>query len=178
MKKLSTKQLVLSGLFLAFVLLMPFLTAQIPSLGSRLLPMHIPVLLCGFICGWPYGLMSGLVLPVFRCMLLGMPPMFPTAVAMAFELAAYGLMTGLLYKLLPKKNVSIYASLIISMVCGRIVWGIVSFFLYGLNETAFTWEIFMAGAFLNAIPGIVIQIIIIPVAVIALSKAKLIESVS
>ena len=61
MKKLSTKQLVLSGLFLAFVLLMPFLTAQIPSLGSRLLPMHIPVLLCGFICGWPYGLMSGLV---------------------------------------------------------------------------------------------------------------------
>jgi thiamine transporter ThiT len=119
MKKLSTKQLVLSGLFLAFVLLMPFLTAQIPSLGSRLLPMHIPVLLCGFICGWPYGLMSGLVLPVFRCMLLGMPPMFPTAVAMAFELAAYGLMTGLLHKLLPKKNVSIYASLILSMVCGK-----------------------------------------------------------
>ncbi|NLP45367.1 MAG: ECF transporter S component [Peptococcaceae bacterium] len=178
MNKLSTKRLVLSGLFLALGLLIPFLTAQIPSLGSRLLPMHIPILLCGFICGWPYGLIIGLVLPVFRSMLFGMPPMFPTAVAMAFELAAYGLMTGLLYKLLPKKNVSIYASLIISMVCGRIVWGIVSFFLYGLNETAFTWEIFMAGAFLNAIPGIVIQIIIIPVAVIALSKAKLIESVS
>lgn len=140
--------------------------------------MHIPVLLCGFICGWPYGLIIGLVLPVFRSMLFGMPPMFPTAVAMAFELAAYGLMTGLLYKLLPKKNVSIYASLILSMVCGRIVWGIVSFFLYGLNETAFTWETFISGAFLNAIPGIVIQIIIIPVVVIALSKAKLIESVS
>lgn len=178
MNKLPTKRLVLSGLFLALGLLFPFLTAQIPSLGSRLLPMHIPVLLCGFICGWPYGLIIGLVLPVFRSMLFGMPPMFPTAVAMAFELAAYGLMTGLLYKLLPKKNVSIYASLILSMVCGRIVWGIVSFFLYGLNETAFTWEIFMAGAFLNAIPGIVIQIIIIPVAVIALSKAKHIESVS
>jgi hypothetical protein len=111
-------------------------------------------------------------------MLFGMPPMFPTAVAMAFELATYGLMTGLLYKLLPKKNVSIYASLILSMVCGRIVWGIVSFFLYRLNETAFTWEIFMAGAFLNAIPGIVIQIIIIPIIVVSLSRAKLIESVS
>jgi len=178
LNKLSTKRLVLSGLFLALGLLIPFLTAQIPSLGSRLLPMHIPILLCGFICGWPYGLIIGLVLPVFRSMLFGMPPMFPTAVAMAFELATYGLMTGLLYKLLPKKNVSIYASLILSMVCGRIVWGIVSFFLYRLNETAFTWEIFMAGAFLNAIPGIVIQIIIIPVAVIALSKAKHIVSVS
>ncbi|MEG6613935.1 ECF transporter S component [Pseudoclostridium thermosuccinogenes] len=178
LNKLSTKRLVLSGLFLALGLLIPFLTAQIPNLGSRLLPMHIPILLCGFICGWPYGLIIGLVLPVFRSMMFGMPPMFPTAVAMAFELAAYGLMTGLLHKLLPKNNVSIYASLILSMVCGRIVWGIVSFFLYRLNETAFTWEIFMAGAFLNAIPGIVIQIIIIPVAVIALSKAKLIESVS
>ena len=178
MKKLSTKQLVLSGLFLAFGLLMPFLTAQIPSVGSRLLPMHIPVLLCGFICGWPYGLIIGLILPFFRSMLFGMPPMFPTAIAMAFELATYGCMSGFLYKLLPKKNAFTFVSLILSMICGRVVWGCVSFFLYGLSKAAFTWEIFMAGAFLNAIPGIVIQIIIIPVAVIALSKAKLIESVS
>jgi len=156
---------------------MPFLTVQIPNIGSRLLPMHIPVLLCGFICGWPYGLIIGLVLPVFRSMLFGMPPMFPTAVAMAFELAAYGLMTGLLHKLLPKKNISIYIIDFINDLW-KIVWGCVSFFLYGLSKAAFTWEIFMAGAFLNAIPGIVIQIIIIPVAVIALSKAKLIESVS
>ncbi|WHH60072.1 ECF transporter S component [Petroclostridium sp. X23] len=178
MKKLSTKQLVLSGLLLAFGLLMPFLTAQIPSVGSRLLPMHIPVLLCGFICGWPYGLIIGFILPVFRSMLFGMPPMFPTAVAMAFELATYGCMSGLLYKLLPKNNASTFATLILSMVCGRIVWGGVSLFLYGLSKTAFTWELFMAGAFLNAIPGIVIQIIIIPIVVIALSRAKLIESVN
>lgn len=177
MKRLSTKQLVLSGLFLALGLLMPFLTAQIPSVGSRLLPMHIPVLLCGFICGWPYGLIIGFVLPVFRNMLLGMPPMFPTAVAMSFELATYGFMSGFLYKLLPKKNVFTFVSLILSMICGRIVWGGVSFFLYGLSKAAFTWELFMAGAFINAIPGIVIQIIIIPVVVIALSEAKLIESV-
>lgn len=176
MKRLSTKQLALSGLFLALGLVMPFLTAQIPSVGSRLLPMHIPVLLCGFICGWPYGLIVGLVLPVFRSMLFGMPPMFPTAVAMTFELAAYGFVSGFLYKLFPKKNVYIFASLILSMICGRIVWGGVSLFLYGLAKTAFTWEIFIAGAFLNAIPGIIIQIIIIPAIVVALSKAKLIGS--
>lgn len=177
MGKPSTKKLVLLALFLALGLVMPFLTAQVPSVGSRLLPMHIPVLLCGFICGWPYGLIVGLIVPVFRSMLFGMPPMFPTAVAMAFELAVYGCISGFLYKLFPKKNVFIFVSLILSMICGRIIWGIVSLFLYGLSGTAFTWKMFMAGAFLNAIPGIIIQIIIIPIIIIALSRAKLIEDV-
>ncbi|MDK2902991.1 MAG: hypothetical protein PWQ93_910 [Clostridiales bacterium] len=177
MKKLSTKNLVLSGFFLALGLILPFLTAQIPSIGNRLLPMHIPVFLCGFVCGWPYGLIVGFIVPVFRSMLFGMPPMFPTAVAMAFELATYGCMSGLLYKLLPQKNAYIFVSLIISMICGRIIWGIVSLFLYGLSGTAFTWELFIAGAFLNAIPGIIIQLIIIPIIIIALSRAKLIEDV-
>jgi len=176
MKKLSIKNLVLSGFFLALGLVMPFLTAQIPSIGSKLLPMHIPVLLCGFVCGWQYGLIVGFIVPLFRSILFHMPPMFPTAAAMSFELAVYGIMTGFLYGLLPKKNASIYTTLIVSMFCGRIVWGIVSFLLYGFTQTAFTWEIFMGGAFINAIPGIVIQIIIIPIIIIALKKAKLIEN--
>jgi len=95
---------------------------------------------------------------------------------MAFELATYGCISGLMHKLLPKKNGFIYVSLIISMLCGRIVWGVVSFILYGLSNTSFTWEVFMAGAFINAIPGIVIQIIVVPLIVVALSKAKVIES--
>jgi hypothetical protein len=103
-----------------------------------------------------------------------MPPVFPAAVAMSFELAAYGLVAGLFYKLLPKKNAYIFVSLITSMICGRIVWGIVSYFFYGLSLAAFTWELFAAGAFINAIPGIVIQIILIPIFFIALKKAKLI----
>ncbi|HHW01091.1 MAG TPA: ECF transporter S component [Clostridiaceae bacterium] len=177
MKRLSTKKLVLSGLFLAIGLLLPFLIGQIPSVGRRLLPMHIPVLLCGFVCGWPYGLIVGFILPVFRSVLFSMPHMFPDAIAMAFELATYGFMTGLLHKLLPKKKGFIFVSLILSMICGRIVWGCVSLILYGLGNMAFTWELFMAGAFINAIPGIVIQIIIIPVIVVALAKARLIESV-
>lgn len=175
MRKLSIKNLVLSGLFIAFGLVLPFLTAQIPSMGSKFLPMHLPVLISGFVCGWPYGFIVGLIVPVFRSVLFGMPPMFPTAVSMSFELAVYGCMTGLLYKLLPKKDISIYAALIISMLCGRIVWGIASVLLYGLNGTSFTWEIFAAGAFFNAIPGIIFQIIIIPIIVITLKRAKAME---
>ncbi len=175
MNKLSVRYLALSGLFLALGLVMPFLTAQIPEIGSRLLPMHIPVLLCGFICGWPYGLIVGLIVPVFRSVLFGMPPMFPTAAVMAFELAAYGFATGFLYRLLPRKNAFIYATLIISMILGRVIWGIASTFFYGISGSAFTWKAFMAGAFINAIPGIVIQIVLIPIIIIALRKAKIIE---
>jgi thiamine transporter ThiT len=177
MEKLSIKNLVLSGLFLALGLVMPFLTGQIPNIGSRLLPMHIPVLLCGFISGWQYGLIVGLIVPLFRSLLFGMPPMLPTAMAMAFELATYGCIAGLLYKVTAKKNTNIYLTLIISMICGRIAWGMVSLFLYGLSGTPFTWKLFITSAFLNAIPGIVIQLVIIPIIIIALERAKLIENV-
>lgn len=176
MKKSTTKKVVYAGVLIALGLLLPFLTGQIPSIGSKMLPMHIPVLLAGFICGWPYGLIIGFILPLFRSVIFGMPPMFPTAVAMAFELAAYGAVTGILYKILPKKNISVYISLIVAMICGRIVWGTVSLVLYGLSGSAFTWKIFMTGAFVNAVPGIIVQIIIIPVIVIALKKGRFIEN--
>jgi thiamine transporter ThiT len=81
-------------MFVALGLILPFFTGQIPKVGSMMLPMHIPVLLCGLICGWKYGLMAGAVLPLLRSALFGMPPLFPTAAAMAFELAAYGFLSG------------------------------------------------------------------------------------
>ena len=106
--KVNLKKLVLAGVFLALCLLLPFVTGQIPQIGAALSPMHIPVLLCGFVCGWPYGLVVGFVAPLLRFMLFGMPPIFPTGIAMAFELAAYGALTGILYRLLPKKTPYIY----------------------------------------------------------------------
>lgn len=166
----SSKNLVLGAVFMAIALLLPFLTLQIPAIGSMLLPMHIPVLLCGYFCGWQYGLTVGAVAPLLRSALLGMPPMFPIAVAMAFELAVYGLMTGLLYKRFPKKIGYVYAVLLISMVAGRVVWGAVSYVFYGFGDTAFSWEMFMGGAFLKALPGIALQLILIPILVMALEK--------
>ena len=175
MKKQSTRNLVFAALFLALGLVLPFLTAQIPQIGSMLLPMHLPVLLCGFVCGWPYGLLVGAVTPLLRSMLFSMPPLYPTAVAMAFELAAYGLLAGLFYKLLPKKPVYVYVSLILAMLGGRVVWGLVQMILMGLVAQPFTWQIFMAGAFGNALPGILVQLVLIPVIVLALRSAKLMD---
>ena len=89
-KSSHVRRLTYAALFLALALVLPFLTGQIPRIGSMLCPMHFPALLCGFVCGWPYGLAVGLIAPVLRSALFGMPPMYPTAVAMALELAAYG----------------------------------------------------------------------------------------
>lgn len=168
----SIKKLVVAALCLALCLVLPFLTGQIPQIGSMLSPMHIPVLLCGFLCGWPYGLLVGAVAPLLRSAIFTMPP-FYAALAMAFEMAAYGAATGILYKLLPKKTVNIYVSLIASMVIGRVVWGCAQLALSGVTGNAFTWQLFIAGAVTNAIPGIICHIVLIPVIVIALKKARL-----
>lgn len=177
MKKLSTRNVVFAELFIALGILLPFFTGQIPSIGKKLLPMHIPVLLSGFVCGWPYGLVVGFILPVLRSMFFGMPIMFPAAIAMAFELATYGLMSGILSNILPKKNIFIYVSLIVSMIFGRVVWGIASILLYRMAGAPFTWKIFMSGAFINAVPGIIVQLIIIPIIITSLGKARAFENV-
>lgn len=170
------RRLTYSSLFLALALVLPFLTAQIPEIGSMLCPMHIPVLLCGFICGWPWGLAIGLVAPILRSLIFGMPPLYPVALAMTFELGAYGLVSGLLYKLLPKKTINIYISLFIAMIVGRVVWGIAEVILLSLQGNAFTSKAFIAGAVTNAIPGIILQIVLVPFIVILLKKAKLVPN--
>jgi len=154
-------------------MLLPFLTGQIPQIGAALSPMHIPVLLCGFIAGPFYAAIVGFIAPLLRFMLFGMPPLMPIGIAMCFELAVYGAVSGLLYKALSKKIVFIYVSLIGAMLLGRIVWGIARWALSGVTGISFTFELFIAGAFANAIPGIILHIALIPVIVAALKKADL-----
>ena len=173
MTSIQVRKLTYAALFLALAMVLPFLTGQIPEIGKSLCPMHIPALLCGFLCGWPWGLAVGFIAPLLRSVVFGMPAMFPGAVAMAFELAVYGGMAGLLYRLLPSKPWGIYAALILSMIAGRIVWGIVRLILAGLSGTQFTWALFLAGAITTAIPGIILQLVLIPVLVMALERAGL-----
>ena len=158
----KTTKMVLAALFLALAFVLPFLTGQIPEIGAMLAPMHLPVLLCGFFCGWPWGLAVGLTAPLLRSLTLGMPPLFPTAVCMAAELAVYGAVAGLLHRLLPKKRGFVYCSLLIAMVAGRLVWGLMMFACLGLGGGSFTLAAFFAGAVTNALPGIAVQIALIP----------------
>lgn len=172
-KQKSLRRLILAALFLALAFVLPFLTGQIPQIGSALCPMHIPALLCGFFCGPWYGLAVGAAAPLLRSLIYGMPPLMPTGIAMCFELAAYGFVAGLLYKVLPKKNGYIYVSLISAMLAGRVVWGIARVVLAGLTHSEFVWSAFLAGAFVNAVPGIILHILLVPTLVMALKKYTL-----
>ena len=175
MKNSVVYKIVLTAMFFALGMVLPFLTGQISAIGSMLLPMHLPVFLCALICGWQYAVMIGFALPLIRSLLFTMPPMFPTAVAMAFELLAYGLITGLIYHLFKRKNiVTVYIALIAGMLGGRIVWGTAQYILLASSGKEFTFAAFIAGAFTNAVPGIIVQLILIPLIMFALDKAKLV----
>ena len=154
-----TRQIVLAALFLALAFVLPMVTGHVPQVGNMLCPMHFPILLCGFVLGGPWGLAVGFIAPLLRSMLFGMPPMFPIAISMAFELAAYGLVSGL----------------VIAMAAGRLVWGAVRFVLAGLTGSSFPFSAFLSGALLTAVPGIIAQLILIPLILVALQKAKLLD---
>ena len=175
-KKNNLLNLVLSAMFLALGLVLPFLTGQIKEIGNMLLPMHIPVMLCGLVCGPQYGLIIGAITPILRSSLFGMPVMFPSAIGMAFELATYGFVIGYLFSHAKWKCIkSLYRCLLTSMVCGRVVWGIVQCFLLGLGSNGFTISMFLSSSILKAIPGIILQLVLIPAVMLILGKTHLVH---
>ena len=168
MKNQMTKELVLSGVFIAMGLVLPIAFHAIGGGGPVFLPMHIPVLIAGFFLGWPFALAVGVFTPLISSLLTGMPPFFPVLPYMMLELATYGVIVSLLYRNL---KMNVYVSLIISMACGRVmagitVWALATFFMAKLPSPV----VFVQGAILKGIPGIIIQIIFIPAIVLAAKK--------
>mgnify|MGYP003289874149 CR=1 FL=1 len=166
----KVNKLVYASLFLALALALPFLTGQIPQIGAMLTPMHFPVLLCGYLCGWQWGAVVGFVAPLLRSVLFGMPVMYPMAVCMALELATYAAVSGMLYLSLPQKRCFLYLSLAVAMISGRLIWGLARFLCAGLDADAFGLSAFWAGAFGMSIPGILLQLVIVPVLVTVAEK--------
>ena len=166
MKTNSTRRIVISGMMLALGLILPYATAHgFGMQGNVLLPMHIPVLLCGFICGSMYGALCGLLLPVLNSLLTGMPAMYPMALIMTCELTAYGLVSGLLNKAFGKsgKIYMMYPTLLIAMIAGRIVYGFVAWLLLFTGAAAGKFSVI--SAVITGAPGIIIQLILIPITV-------------
>ncbi len=176
MKNEKLKIVLIASMLFCIGLVLPLLTGQIPQIGNMLLPMHIPVFLCGLICGWQYGGVVGFTLPLVRSLIFSTPVLFPTAIAMAFELATYGILSGLIYKHSRWHCIkSLYLCLGLSMVGGRIVWSIVQTVLLGFSEDSFTFALFITNGFINAIPGIILQLILIPAVMLAVKKTHFIS---
>ncbi|MBQ4422889.1 MAG: ECF transporter S component [Clostridia bacterium] len=171
----TLKNLIYAAACLALCILLPFLTGNNQQLGNILCLMHIPVLLCGFLCGPWWGLAVGAIAPLLRSVTVGMPPLFPTAVAMAFELAVYGLLTGLLHRAFPKKPIFVYVTLILAMLAGRLMSGAVQFAFLGLFKTPYSVQMFLTRSFATPWPGILLHIAIIPPILFALKEAGLFD---
>lgn len=170
--KNTVKKLTLSAMLLALCMILPAITGGVPKIGNATAPMHIPVLICGFVCGMEYGAAVGFIAPLMRSALLSAPPMYPIATAMAFELAAYGFFCGFFRKLFPKSRGCIYASLLLSMLAGRAVWGAARYIMAGLDGSEFGISLFVAGAFTEALPAMICQLLIVPPVVMAFEKSK------
>lgn len=168
------KKLVYAALCIALGIVLPIAFHSIPNAGSIFLPMHIPVLLCGLICGWEYGLICGALTPILSSLMTGMPPMAYVP-SMTIELSVYGFVAGLMINVIKTKNINlnIYISLILAMIAGRLAGGIVNALIF--KAGSYSMQIWIASSFITSFPGIIIQLILIPILVIALKKAKLVE---
>lgn len=163
---MKLKKMCLSAMFIALGIVLPFVTMNIPEIGNMLLPMHIPVLLNGFILGPVYGMIVGFVTPLLRSIMFGAPIFYPKAIVMSFELLTYGLISGVFYHIIfnrRSKLINIYISLILAMFFGRVSYGVVQSIIGLVEMSEFTFKIFITEAVINAIPGIIIQLIIIPI---------------
>lgn len=175
MDRFSTRRLVMAALCTALGVVLPTLTHSIPNAGSVLLPMHIPVLLCGLACGWPYGLACGLMAPTLSSLITGMPgPAYLPA--MVCELAAYGLISGLSARFIHtgRRTRDIYLQLVSAMLIGRMVYGAVNALIF--RAGSYSMEIFLTAAFVTALPGILIQLVVLPALILALEKARMLEA--
>lgn len=172
------KKMILASLFVALGIVLPFLTGGSQELGNMFSLMHIPILLAGFILDYKYGFIVGLLTPILRSVLIGSPPLMPIALSMMFELATYGLITGVMYKILPKKDINILFSLAIAMIIGRIVWGAAATIFYGIAGWEFTFKTFITAGFITAAPGIAIQLVLIPLLYTRLKETGLLEKIN
>lgn len=163
----KTNKLVKAGLFIAFGLIIPTIFHTVGMAGEIFLPMHLPVLLCGFLLGGRYGLIAGLITPLLSSVLTGMPPIFPVSISMALELASYGCISGWMYK---GKKINVFVSLIVAMIAGRIVSGAANYILLSMAGKKYMLAAFLTSSFVTPVWGIIIQLIAIPVIINLVNK--------
>ena len=174
---MQTKKVVFTGLFIAiaFVLAQIVKLVPMPMPGAILLPMHIPVLLAGFLLGVRYGLLAGVLSPIVSMLLTGMPMLMPIGISMIFELATYGVIAGYFYQ---HKQWNAIVTLILSMLIGRIMYGIAATILFGIANMPFGFDAFKSAALTTAFPGIIIQLIAIPAILYVVNNSRKTRNIS
>lgn len=174
MKLSNVKKLVLASVCTALCVVLPMAFHTFPGGGNVFLPMHIPVLLCGLMCTWPYGLVCGLLGPALSCLLTQMPPVAYLP-SMMVECAVYGCVAGAMMQLVHTKKVylDLYISMTTAMVAGRVVAGIAKALIFAPGTPMFAW---VTTSLVEGVPGIAIQLALLPTIVYALMRARLLPA--
>ena len=171
MKMSYVKKIVFTAVCVALCVVLPMAFHSVQNAGTIFLPMHIPVLLCGLMCGWPFGFVCGLMGPALSCLLTSMPPaaMLPS---MMVECAAYGCVTGLMMCWVHTKHpvADLYISMVTAMIVGRVLSGLAKSLIFSPGTAPFAW---VTTSLVAGIPGIIIQLLLIPLVVFSLTRAKL-----
>ena len=157
----NTEKLTFASVCLACCFLLPLLTSHAPQVNMMLCLMHFPVMVCGMMCGAPWGVAVGVSAPILRSLMFGMPLMYPDAVAMCLEMGVYGFVCGLEANDPRKSPANIFLYLILAMVAGRVVWGASMVFFALISDVSFSVELFKA-AVINTWPGIILQLMSLP----------------
>lgn len=168
--KQYTREMTLTSMFIALGLIVPMIFHTFHLGGPIFLPMHLPVIMCGFLVGRKQGLLCGLIVPLLSSLLTGMPPLFPTAFVMSIELGTYGFVTGWL-----GKKINVYGALILAQCIGRITGAVASFILLGLASKPFILSTYITSVFVTALPGILLQLLLIPMGIIFLQRVGVIR---
>ncbi len=175
MKEMSyVKKIIITAMCIALCVVLPMAFHAIPNAGNIFCPMHIPVLLCGLLCGGGFGIVCGVAGPLLASIITGMPPMAYLP-SMIVELVVYGVITGIMMKIVHTKKlyVDLYISLVVGMIVGRVIAGATKALIFVAGQ--YSIAVWVTAYFVTAWPGIVIQLVLIPAIVIALEKAKLIS---
>ncbi len=168
------RRLTLAAMFLALGIVLPLFFGQIPQIGSMLLPMHIPVFLCALICGYRYGVPVAVILPLLRSVVFSRPNMFPEAIAIACEMATYAFVADFLYSRSKWHCIkALYRCLLAAMLVGRVVRTAVQLALLGLSGSPIAFRSYLTGTLLAGIPGVILQLIVIPAIMVVLHRTKL-----
>ena len=172
----SIKKICITSIMIALCCILPMMF-HMAGLGSTFAPMHIPVLLCGLICGGWFGACCGLIGPIVSSILTGMPA--PTIlISMVPELITYGIVTGLLMRIVRTgfRSADLYISLVSAMLIGRVVAGVAKALLYMSNGESFTIALWVSSHFVTALPGIICHLILVPLLMMALYRSRLIPA--
>lgn len=169
----TLRKLAVTAVCMALCVVLPLTVHAIPNSGVLLSPMHLPVLLCGLVCGWQYGFLCGLAGPLLSCMITGMPPTGPILYGMLVELPVYGFVSGILMQLIRTGKLlpDLYLSLISAMLAGRIAGGIAKALFF--SSGSYTLRLWASAYFLSGLPGILLQLLLLPALYLALRKARL-----